>query len=223
MFHVEHAPVRAARTWHTAVVTTSDLDTVLEESRSLGFLGPGPIGPQRHHAEAFLSLLHGRSRILDLGSGGGLPGLVLAQALPGVQFVLLDGNVRRCRFLERSVAELGIEDRVQVALGRAEELARQPDLRGSFDTVVARSFGPPAATAECAAGFLSGPGATLVVSEPPDGSADRWPAEGLLQLGMRPGQLYHVDGVTLQEIDVVAPCDDSVPRRVGVPNKRPRF
>jgi 16S rRNA (guanine527-N7)-methyltransferase len=204
-------------------VTASDLDTVLEESRSLGFLGPGPIGPQRHHAEAFLPLLHGRGRILDLGSGGGLPGLVLALALPSAEFVLLDGNERRCRFLERSVEALGLAERVRVAHGRAEELARDPGLRGTFDTVVARSFGPPAATAECAAGFLTGPRATLVVSEPPDGSADRWPAEGLLQLGMRPGQLYHVDGVTLQEIDVVATCEDSVPRRVGVPNKRPRF
>ncbi len=199
------------------------LDDVLERSRTLGFLGPGPVAPQRRHAEAFLPHLAGRQHVLDLGSGGGLPGLALAAQLLDARFVLLDGNTRRCRFLEAAVEDLGLTARVRVVLGRAEELARRDDLRGAFDTVVARSFGPPAVTAECAAGFLRGPGARLVVSEPPEGSTTRWPAEGLAQLGLAPGALHHTGDATIQEIEVIAPCPDQVPRRVGIPAKRPLF
>ena len=202
---------------------SANLDEVLEQSRAHGFLGPGPVSPQRRHAEAFLPSLRGRRRVLDLGSGGGLPGLVLASAMPDCGFVLLDGNERRCRFLERSVDALGLQGRVRIELGRAEELARRPDLRGGFDAVVARSFGPPAATAECAAGFLGEPGDLLVVSEPPEGSAERWPPEGLEVLGLRPVGLQLEEGATLQLIEVVAPCPETVPRRVGLPAKRPLF
>ncbi|MHB1138788.1 MAG: RsmG family class I SAM-dependent methyltransferase [Microthrixaceae bacterium] len=201
------------------------LDDVLERSRALGFLGPGPVEPQRRHAAAFLPSLVGCARVLDLGSGGGLPGLALAVRLDDVEFALLDGNVRRCRFLTDAVEELGLAERVQVLLGRAEELARQPELRGVFDAVVARSFGPPAVTAECAAGFLSGPGARLLVSEPPEGSANRWPVDGLALLGMEPGAVRHDPSLdaTIQQIEVVAPCPENLPRRVGIPTKRPLF
>ena len=52
---------------------THELVLVLEESRSLGFLGPGPVSPQIDHAQAFLDSLEGQGRILDLGSGGEFP------------------------------------------------------------------------------------------------------------------------------------------------------
>jgi 16S rRNA (guanine527-N7)-methyltransferase len=200
-----------------------DLVLVLEESRSLGFLGPGPVGPQIDHAQAFLEALATHARILDLGSGGGVPGLVLALALPAAEFVLLDSNQRRCAFLQSAIERLDIADRTQVVTGRAEELARDPELRGSFDSVVSRSFGPPAVTAECAIGFLSGPGSVLLISEPPQSDPGRWPEQGLQLLGLQLGARKTQEQATIQAFTMVTPCSEKYPRRVGIPTKRPLF
>ncbi|MGZ4710399.1 MAG: RsmG family class I SAM-dependent methyltransferase, partial [Acidimicrobiales bacterium] len=145
---------------------------VLERSRDLGFLGPGPVEPHIEHARRFSAALTGPrpARALDLGSGGGLPGLVLILAWPSTVWCLLDANQRRTDFLTDAVDELGVADRVTVVRGRAEEVAHDPAHRGRFDLVVARSFGKPAVTAECAAGFLV-VGGMLVVSEPPSEAA----------------------------------------------------
>ena len=201
------------------------LDVVLERSRALGFLGPGPVAPQREHARSFLSPIGDCRRVLDLGSGGGVPGLVVAWELPDVEVLLLDAMAKRCDFLESAVRELGVEDRTAVRCGRAEELARDPELRAAFPLVVARSFGAPAVLAECAVGFLSGPGSRLLVSEPPDTSASeqRWPSEGLAELGLRRGDLSRGHGGSIQELVVDTPVSDRFPRRVGVPAKRPLF
>ena len=155
---------------------------------------------------------------LDLGSGGGLPGLVLAAHWPASRWTLLDASERRTVFLEQAAMELDLQRRVTVVRARAEEAARQPSLRGRFDLVVARSFGPPAVTAECGAGFLQVNG-LLVVSEPPDDRAARWPATELQGLGLqdrgRQGSMR-----VLQQVEL---APDVVPRRVGVPAKRPRW
>jgi 16S rRNA (guanine527-N7)-methyltransferase len=200
-----------------------DLVSILEESRSLGFLGPGPVSPQIDHAQAFLDSLAAQGRILDLGSGGGVPGLVLALALPESEFVLLDSNQRRCAFLQAAIERLNITDRTTVVTGRAEELARDPELRGSFDFVVSRSFGPPAVTAECAIGFMSGPGSVLLISEPPQSESDRWPEQGLQLLGLELGVRQTQEQATIQAFTMVGPCPEKYPRRVGIPTKRPVF
>lgn len=90
---------------------------------------------------------------------------MLLDAWPEARAVLVDAQEKRCRFLTDAVAELGFADRATVRCGRAETLARDPELRGRFGLVVARGFGPPAVTAECAVGFLS-PGGTVAVTEP---------------------------------------------------------
>jgi 16S rRNA (guanine527-N7)-methyltransferase len=195
---------------------------LLEEARDLGLLGPGPVSRQIEHARDLArSIGTFGGRMLDLGSGGGLPGLVLFSAWPEARGVLLDAQRRRCDFLERAIATLDLRDRVEVRCGRAELLARRVELRGGFDLVVARSFGPPATAAECAVGFLREGGA-LVVTEPPDsGGLVRWDVAGLAELGfgravpMRSGETGAVR-ILLEE-----PVDDRWPRRDGVPAKRP--
>jgi len=136
------------------------------------------------HAARFLAALRPAERLLDLGSGGGVPGLPLAVLLPEAQVVLLDASVRRTDFLERTVGRLDLAGRAAVVTGRAEIVGHSPAWRGTFDAVVARSFGTPPVTAECAAPFLR-VGGQLVVSEPPGEDALRWPAAGLAQLGLR--------------------------------------
>ncbi|HET9772856.1 MAG TPA: RsmG family class I SAM-dependent methyltransferase, partial [Acidimicrobiia bacterium] len=130
-------------------MTANGLETVLRRSQDLGFLGPGPVSRHVAHGRALLGGLPATGRVLDLGSGGGLPGLVLATARPELELTLLEARQRACRFLREAVAELGLGG-VDVVESRAEEAARRPGLRETFDAVVARSFGPPAVTAECA-------------------------------------------------------------------------
>ncbi len=149
-----------------------------------------------------------------------MPGLVVALEWPASGGALLDSQERRCQFLRDAVVELGLDDRVEVVEGRAEDLARREDLRGSFDLVLARSFAAPAVTAECAAGFLE-VGGRLIVSEPPQGeSGNRWPEAGLQTLGFAPVRIESTTGATAA-ITALREQDDRWPRRTGVPAKRP--
>jgi 16S rRNA (guanine527-N7)-methyltransferase len=204
---------------------------VLEHARSLDLLGPMALDEQVDHALGFAhAFAHARAddpipgRWLDLGSGGGLPGLVLAQHWPATPAALLDAAERRTTFLAEAVLELGWADRVQVVRARAEEAGSMgSDLRAGFDVVWARSFGSPPVTAECAAPFLK-PGGLLVVSEPPTPgqTAARWPREGLAQLGQEP--LTTVRGrFGYQVILQASACPERFPRRSGVATKRPLY
>lgn len=198
---------------------------VLEESRTLGFLGPGPVQAHIEHALDLAELVRSSApaRALDLGSGGGVPGLVLLVALPHLHLVLLDAQRRRTAFLEEAVLRLGLEGRAEVLTARAEVAGRQTDLRHGFDLVVARSFGPPATTAECGAPFLA-VGGRLVVSEPPPG-AERWPAAGLAELGLGLVDLHGGPGAPFHYavLEARVLCNERFPRRDGVPAKRPLF
>lgn len=199
-------------------MTDEALLAQLERSRALGFLGPGPVEEHVRHAAGFLAALEGVSgRLIDLGSGGGVPGLIIGRARPDLELVLLDAMGKRCRFLEAAVRALELQ--ASVVEGRAESVGRGP-LRASAEVVVARSFGRPAATAECAAPLLR-PGGLLLVSEPPD-TPERWPADGLQLVGMTPLDRLP-DAPTVQRIVLTAPCDERFPRRDGVPAKRPLF
>jgi 16S rRNA (guanine527-N7)-methyltransferase len=203
------------------------LEAVLRRSRDLGFLGPGPIGDHVAHAATFARALSavGRSpedqvspRCLDLGTGGGVPGLLLAGRWPHARWTLLDSMARRTSILRDEIASLGWADRVTVLCERAEAAARQPDLRGAFDVVTSRSFGAPAVTAECGRGFLR-TGGVLVVSDPPGGPGDRWPAAPLAALGFT--ILGHHHGCTV--LLAAGEVPEEVPRSVGRPGKRPLF
>jgi 16S rRNA (guanine527-N7)-methyltransferase len=199
------------------------LTAILEEAQRLGFLGPGPVDRHVAHALAMAACLPGDARRgLDLGSGGGVPGLVLAAACSGLEIVLLDAKERRCRFLRHAVTALDLVSRAEVVEARAEEAARRPDLRERMDVVVARSFSLPAVTAECATGFLR-PGGHLIVSEPPEGAEAagcRWPEDALDTLGFGPAALCG-GGAGAFAVLEKRRSEERWPRRVGVPSKRP--
>ncbi len=191
----------------------------LERARTLGFLGPGPVADHLEHTMGFLDALgEVVGSVLDLGSGGGVPGLIIGIARPDLTLVLVDATAKRCRFLEEAVATLALSARV--VEGRAEVLGHG-ELRGSVDAVVARSFGAPAPTAECAAPFLR-IGGILVVSEPPTPAADRWPDAGLAEVGLARGP-RSASSPVMQTLRQVALCPAPLPRRDGQPAKRPLF
>jgi 16S rRNA (guanine527-N7)-methyltransferase len=195
-----------------------ELVAQLGRAQALGFLGPGPVREHLDHAQGFLeALVEVSGLVVDLGSGGGVPGLVIGMARPDLSLVLVDAMAKRCRFLEGAVRALDLQ--ATVVEGRAEVLGRGPR-RGAADAVVARSFGPPATTAECAAPLLV-VGGRLIVSEPPD-ATDRWSPDGLAMLGLALGA-RRTRAPVIQTLHQVAPCPDRFPRRDGVPAKRPLF
>ena len=203
---------------------------MLEEARRLGFLGPGPIEVHLDHAAGFADAVERamggqeayERRAADLGSGAGLPGLPLALRFTAWTWTLIEASARRADFLRDAVHGLGIEDRVRVLHDRAEMVGRTSTQRGSFDVVVARSFGPPPVVAECAAPLLRQAGGA-VVSEPPGGVPDRWPAAGLAKVGMVAGRAVVARGWAYQLLRQSDRCDERYPRRIGVPAKRPLF
>lgn len=209
---------------------------VFEEARAIGLLGPGPVESHVRHATAYAEA-YARLRAqvasppdqtghsvdaLDLGSGAGVPGLVLALLWPRSRWTFLDAGHRRCEFLRRATAILGLTSRTVVLERRAEEAGRDPGHRGCYQLVTARGFGPPGVTAECAAPLLS-VGGELLVSEPPEPNHERWPGSGLDELGL---ERLTVDGGDSARIFVarqVRSCPDRYPRRTGVALKRPLF
>ena len=106
-------------------------------------------------------------------------------------------------------------------VGDRAEVAGRTDLRGTFDVVVARSFGRPTVTAECGAPFLK-TGGRLVVAEPPEHDSGRWPQDGLARLGLTLGERAD-SPPAVQVLVQEKPCPDTFPRRNGVPAKRPLF
>ncbi len=198
---------------------------VLEAARDRGLLGPGPADAHIRHSRGFAEAAGAApDRLaLDLGSGGGVPGLVLATEWPESEWVLLDGRARSAAFLTEAVARLGLGARVTVRELRAEEAAREPGLRGAVQLVVARGLAGPGTTAECAAGFLV-VGGRLIVSEPPGSAGERWPAAALGQVGLSPAEIRETaSGYRFAVFGQERPCPSRYPRRVGVPAKRPLF
>ncbi len=206
------SPAHDAEPWVEHVVAG------FEEGQRLSIVGPGDVRTHIAHARAMAGVLDVPGRALDLGSGAGIPGLVLAGLWPESRWVLLDAALRRVRLVEQVVERLGWTDRVEVVHGRAELLGRDATYRGRFDLVTARLFAGPAVTAECGAPFLR-LGGVLAVTEPPGAHGERWPAAALRPLGLEPDRVE----AGVQRLVRAHPIEDRFPRNVGVPERRPLF
>ncbi len=113
----------------------------------LNLVSPASInqGPARHIGDALAALAYwlkpGPHRLLDVGSGGGLPGIPLALAHPGLSVTLLESKEKKTDWLVRVVRDLALSDRVSVRNGRLEDQPREW-LR-EFQWVTARAVAPP--------------------------------------------------------------------------------
>ena len=199
----------------------TSVEEIIDAARAEGYLTPTAAMEGPAHSAGFLAFSDlprsddPQVGAVDLGTGGGVPGLVLATRTAW-RWKLVDRGERRTTFLRWAVRKLGLDDRVEVLLEDAVDVARGP-LRGCVDVVTARGFASPALTAECAAPLLE-IGGFLLVSEPPmqdaaAGSSARWPAEGLAVLGLHDVGSWRVGDRTYRAIRRLEMCPDHFPRR----------
>ena len=164
---------------------------------------------------------------VDLGSGGGLPGLVLALQWPETRWLLVDSNARRAAWLREAVPRSSAFHQGRVFVVNEPNLQVGGEWRETAALVTARGFGLPAATAECAAPLLR-VGGRLLVAEPPERQLERWPREGLAELGL---ELVFSEGGRNDASARYRSAGFFRPRvagrgtrdRVGIPFKRPLF
>ena len=97
---------------------------------------------QKHLADSLLitSLPEYREakKVIDVGTGAGFPGALLAIADPDKEFVLLDSTLKRLRVIDEFAQTLGIEN-LRTVHARAEEISRKPEYSGAFDLCVSRA------------------------------------------------------------------------------------
>lgn len=165
----------------------------------------------RVHVEGSLAALEHVARfegpLIDVGSGGGSPGIPLAAALPARAVTLLEANGRKAAFLERVAADF---PNVTVLRGRAEE--QQVD---TFGVAVARALAPPAVAAEwCLPLVRPGGGVVLYV-----GPAADVAAVAVVAARVGGGVPERHDGVIV--IPKAGPTPPGFPRRPGMARKRP--
>ena len=161
-------------------------DTALEAALAAiaerGAIGERSLPVAIAHADQFAAAVPASARgLADLGSGGGLPGLVVAVRCPWLQVTLVERRTRRADLLLRAIRSLALTERVTVVAGDVQLVAATS--AHTFDVVTARSFAAPSITARWA-GELLVAGGLLVVSEPPADAADRWPTAVLAAAGL---------------------------------------
>jgi 16S rRNA (guanine527-N7)-methyltransferase len=168
----------------------------------------------------------GGSRLLDVGTGAGFPGLPLAIVFPGTKVTLLDGTRKKTDFLSVVVEALGLED-VEVVNGRAEELARNAEHRESYDIVTSRALAALPELAELTIPFCKVGGMSVALKGSDIRGEAKSAASAAAQMGASTGLLRTVNLGMRPQYDTVVvwrkttPTPSQFPRRTGIPHKRP--
>lgn len=161
-----------------------------------------------------------------VGSGAGLPGLIIAIARPAWQMLLLDSLQKRCKFVEQVIQHLHIQN-VSVLWSRAETAGRDPKTRESFDVCIARAVAETRTLAELSLPLVR-IGGHLVAAKGPNPQTEVDAAgTAIKKVG---GVLTHVSPVdsfgplgqrTIVIVKKVSATPDAFPRDNGLPKKRP--
>ena len=180
-----------------------------------------------HIADALTLLEHlprHEHRLVDVGSGGGVPGIPLAIARPDATVLLVESTKKKAIFLENAVERLGLKN-VSVSQWRAEEVARS-NSRESFDIATARAVGAMDLLAEwclplvrVGGRMLAMKGERIKAELPLAGKAIKWVGGGPAKI--HPAHLPGADHHVIVEIHKVARTDKAYPRSVGDAKGKP--
>jgi 16S rRNA G527 N7-methylase RsmG len=152
----------------------SPLITALETIQQRGAIGERSLAAAVEHADRFVRLVPDDSqRLIDLGSGGGLPALVIAWRRRDLAVTMVERRAARSDLLRRAVSVLQLRAQVTVLTCDVNEVCTA--LPRHFDVVTARSFADPATVVSAADRLLSTDG-TLLVSEAPTDRTAIWVA-----------------------------------------------
>lgn len=165
-------------------------------------------------------------RVLDVGSGAGFPGLVLALACPAWQVTSLEATGKKVRFQDAVIEALDLTNARAVA-GRAEELAHRREWRGAFDVVTARALAALPTLLEYCCPFTAPSGRVIA---PKKGELAREIAAGTRAAALLGARLLPpfsvtvpalADGRVLLVAEQERACPARYPRPAGAPAKRP--
>lgn len=166
------------------------------------------------------------TRIADIGSGAGFPGLVLAAALPGSRVDLVESVGRKCEFMRRAIEAAGIPN-ASVLNARSEELAAGEG-RDAYDVVTVRAVGRLSTLAELASPLLREGGTLVAWKGKRDLDEETQLEHAAEPLAMRPTEILDVGaraGSKHRHLHVMrksGPTPPGLPRRPGMAKKRPR-
>jgi 16S rRNA (guanine527-N7)-methyltransferase len=162
-------------------------------------------------------------RVVDVGSGGGLPGLPLKIARPSLNVTLVEADQDKAAFLVRACAVLGLHD-VEVVARRAEEVGQDPHYRESFDVAVARALAPMPVLAELCLPLVKVGGRLLAQKTKTEDVNAAGPAieamGGMLKAVVAAPSATRGAG-TVVIVDKVRSTPPAYPRRPGVPGRKP--
>jgi len=202
-------------------------DSKLQELARLIAAWPGlAAGPTEGLVEDSLVLvehLGGARRVVDVGSGGGLPGLPLKIARPDLEMTLVEADGKKAAFLVHACARLGLQG-VEVVNRRAEDAAHDPSLREAFDLAVARALAPMPVLAELCLGFVR-VGGRLIAQKTE--AEDLAAAAGAIEvMGGEPPVVASAPSSarrsgTVVIVAKVRSTPETYPRRAGLPARRP--
>lgn len=164
------------------------------------------------------------TRMVDIGSGAGLPGLAIKIAMPWLQVVLVEANRKKAEFLSWVVSTLKL-DTVEVIHDRAEMVGHHTNFRESFDIATARAVGTLSAVMELTLPLCKS-GGTLLAQRGADAEREALEAEGATRKlgGLATVEWIETPGRGMSGVVVVRKAGktpDQYPRRVGIPTKRP--
>ena len=166
-----------------------------------------------------LPFLEAARSLVDVGSGGGMPGIPLKLARPDLAVTLVEADQAKAAFLEHAAARLDIQ--LTVIADRAEIAARRPELREAFDAATCRALASLPVAAELCLPFVRLGGRLLAMRSEAESA---WGGASLLG-GGEPEVVAAPSALRDRGVVVVirkeTPIPDLYPRRPGVPGKRP--